>query len=455
MDLTTTAGDVAQGTGATLIAGSLTSSGGIAGALVLGGTGNKIGTLAAVTTGGALAVVDSVALTLAGPVVAGAGGADFTISSGGLTEAPGSSLIAASLTSSGGIAGPVSLTSPTNRIGALTNFSASGLTLVDSMALTLANTISVGAAGTIDITTPGGINQAVSGVAIAGTLTSSGGLGGVSLLGVNNQIGSLSTISVGGGLFRLSNSIGLRINAGSVLSGHEIDLTAPVVTVQNGAQIVTDGIQRPTGLLQPAQLPTATENTNGGAYFTVGDFRQSGVLSATNLSGGFNILRIDATGTIAFDPTTGFKGPNTWLILGIANGAASSGAIDVKALDINFSGATGSASLLGTINGISGESAAGLANIEPAANANFRINSCAVHSVNCVLFPIEGILAPAPNTHIVVAALAPPSAEDTNVVTPLVSDGNDILSFTNQNTLSDDDPDDSNAKRRTRRTVPP
>jgi filamentous hemagglutinin family protein len=430
VDIVTTAGGVTQAAGGTLIATTFASSGGLAGPLWLKSANNRIGTISAVTAIGTIAVVDSNALSLNGVVSAGAGTIDLSTTSGGVTQV-GGMLIAATLTSSSNIAGTVSLTSGTNRIGSIAAFRSGGLKLNDSIGLTLAGTVSVGSAGTVDVTSAGGLNQTASGILIAGTLTSSGGLGASSTLaGTGNQIGSVSNIVVASGTFSLNDSIALAI--GGKLSAHEfvVSDTDHTVSLADGTQIVTDGIARPAGVILPTDLPTATKNTNGGAYFTVDSFKQSGVLNAGNLNGSANILRIDATGTVALDPIMGLKGPDTWLIVGLIGSAVASGAINVKALDISFTGVGGGATLAGAVGGLTGAAAAGSANIEPASNGSFKINACAIHSVNCVLLPTQGVPQLAPSSEIVFAIPFIPNFEDNqDIVVPLVSDSNDTIAY--------------------------
>ena len=247
---------------------------------------------------------------------------------------------------------------------------------------------------------------------------------------MKNQIGSVNTLVVASGKLSLTDSIDLRINANGKLSAHQITVNDPghIVNAASGAQIVTDGILRPTGTILPDDLPTATKNTNGGAYFTAANFQQSGVLNVGNLSGANNILRIDATGTVTFDNANGLNGPNTWLILSLLNGASATGGINVKALDVNFTGVGGGASLFGSINGLTGEGAAAAANIVPATNANFKFNACAIHSVNCVLLPTQGVPAIAPTSEIVFAIPFISNTDDNqDIVVPLVSDSNDTI----------------------------
>ena len=452
-DISTTSGAVTQGAGGTLIAGTLTSTGSIFGGASFLGTANQIGTITGMTTGGTLAVVDSNALTLAGLVSAtNTGTVDITTSAGGVTQANTGTLIAGILTSTGSIFGGASFLGTANQIGTITGMTTGGtLTVVDNMGLTLANQVSAGTTGTVDITTSiGGITQATSGVLTAGTLTSTGNVAGtVNLAGTANQIASVSTLVVVSGNLTLNDAINLNINANGKLSAHQITVTdvGKVISVANGAQFVTDGIARPTGTIAAANLPTSTSNTNGGAYFTAGSFTQTGVLTASNLSGPANILRIDTTGTTAFGSGSGLNGPKTWLILGLTNGATAIGAINVKALDVTYSGTIGGASLFGSINGLTGQGAAGVGNIEPSANANFKMNACAIHSVNCVLMPSQGIPQINPTSEILFAVPYIPSTDDNqDIVVPLVSDTNDTISIDNDD--STDDQSNRDGKRR-------
>jgi hypothetical protein len=145
-------------------------------------------------------------------------------------------------------------------------------------------------------------------------------------------------------------------------------------------------------------------------------------MNVANLNGSANILRIDATVQTKFDATSGLNAPATWLILGLSNGAAAVGAINVKALDVSFTGGAGSASLFGTINGLSGQGAASAGNIQPTPNPNFKVNACAIHSVNCVLLPTQGIPQINPISEIFFGSLFNPSSDDDDLLVPIVSD---------------------------------
>ncbi len=438
VDITTNVGGLTQVNTGTLNAGTLTSTGGVASTVSLAGTANTIGTITGFTiTSGDLTVVDNQALALAAKVSVGGGHTvDLTTLVGGITQAASGTLIAGTLTSAGNIPAAMSLKGTANQIGTLSNLTASGgLTIVDSMALTLANRVS-GGTNVVDLTTTaGGISQAANGVLIAGTLTSAGGLAGTTaLLGTNNQIASIATLVVASGNLTVNDAVNLTIATNGKLSAHQIVVTdvGMAISVANGAQILTDGVARPDGTILRDNLPTSTSNTNGGAYFTAASFTQSGLLNAGNLNGAANILRIDTTGATQLDPATGLNGPNTWLIMGLTNGAIAGGVINVKALDVTYTGALGSASLSGTINNLTGQGAAGAAHIEPAANANYKMNACAVSSVNCVLLPSQGIPQHNPTSEIVFGVPYIPSVDDNqDIVVPLVTDTNDTITISN------------------------
>jgi hypothetical protein len=138
--------------------------------------------------------------------------------------------------------------------------------------------------------------------------------------------------------------------------------------------------------------------------------------------GGPNILRIDTTGSgnITFDPIGGLHALNTWLILGVDAGNAT-GNVFVQNLDVVRTGAAGSTTLTGSVNNLSGPAAAGAANIEPSPSSNFRFNSCPIHSVNCVLLPVQGIPTANPLNDISFGSVFNPDDQD-DLLLPIVSD---------------------------------
>ena len=309
MDITTLSGGLFQGPSGMLVAGTLTSSGGISGPAILQGTGNQIGTISGLRAGGTLTVVDSEALALADLVSAGGGGSvDVTTSSGGLTQGPSGTLIAGTLSSSGGIAGPAILQGTANQIGSISGLTAVGtLAVVDSSALTLSGLVSAGHAGTVDITTlSGGVDQGASGTLIAGVLTSSGGVsGGVSLLGTGNQIGSIVGLTSVGRLTVVDGE-GLSL-AGLVSAGDTgtVDITtfaggltqAASGTLVAGALTSSGGIFGAASLRGTANRIGAISGLTAGGTLTVVDSEalalvglvsagNTGLVDITTLSGG-------------------------------------------------------------------------------------------------------------------------------------------------------------------------
>jgi hypothetical protein len=115
----------------------------------------------------------------------------------------------------------------------------------------------------------------------------------------------------------------------------------------------------------------------------------------------------------------GLQAPSTWLILNVTGGQIN-GNVFVNALDISFTSPGAGGLIGGSIGGLTGQAAAGAANIQPAIDSNFRFNSCAVHSVNCVLLPTQGIPTANPLNDINISTLYNPNEED-DLLLPIVS----------------------------------
>ena len=393
VDIRTIGGGLTQASTGTLTTGTLTSTGDIGGAAVMQGTANAIGTIANFAAVNTLTVVDSQALALAGSVsTTNTGTVDISTLTGGLTQAANATLVTGTLTSRRNIAGAALLQGTANAIGTIANLAAvNALTVVNNQALALAGSVSATASGTVDITTrSGGLTQLNTGTLVAGTFTSTGGFASsVLLAGTANAVGSIGSVAVAGanGAFVLNDATDLTLR--NTLSAHQIVVTdaARTIAMAPGARIATDGSARPNGAVQIANLPFATPGSpgsQGGAYFSSATFLQNGALTLANLSGASNVLRIDTTASTQFDTGSGLNGPNTWLVLGLNNGGTGSGAISVQALDVAYS-TLGSANLTGSVNGQTGVGAAGAGHIEPAANAQYKMNACAISAVNCVI----------------------------------------------------------------------
>jgi hypothetical protein len=268
-------------------------------------------------------------------------------------------------------------------------------------------------------------------------LLSGSAVGSVELYGVpsvsspgntpdTNQVANLGTFTVTGS----GSSFALSDGANLLISGV---VSAATITIHDGSNTIslgnggffTDGAVRPTGALLADLLPPNGTTTLGaylyggsvlqtGSSFTVNnlpDGTQESVLAITLVPSGGGTLQFNSGGLVA---------PNTWLVVNVGNGQAG-GIIDVKALDFNYSPPPSRADFTGTIDGNSGQTAAGVAFIEPQPNSNFRMNGCPIHSVNCVLLTTQGVPTTNPANDINVGA--PPATQNPeDLVLPVVSD---------------------------------
>ena len=401
-------------------------------------------------------------ITIPGVVSDGGSGTVSLIATTG-TIAELGTLIAGTLSGSAqGAANLIDAVAPvmsfSNKVGTLGSFSAAGFTLNDGVPLvvsgvvkggalvtitdtnlmTITGTVTAGAvnltagslaisglvtdggAGTVTlITTAGTINE--TGTLISGTLRGSAA-GAVVLAGSANAIATLGSFSVApGNGFALNDSIDLLVAGPLSASRIAVTDTLNAVTLLADVTLLTDGIARPSGQQTLKTLPTA--QTQDGAYFQAAAFTQVGTATVGNLSGASNILRIDSTGTIGFAPAqAGLEAKNTWLILGLSGTGVATGNISVSNFDFAYTGTAGSASLTGVVSGLVGQSAATASYIDPSSSANFRLNNCPIHSVNCVLLPIEGAPVPAAFQEIQFGSPYRPDSDDGNLLLPIVSD---------------------------------
>ncbi len=94
--------------------------------------------------------------------------------------------------------------------------------------------------------------------------------------------------------------------------------------------------------------------------------------------------------------------------------------MNVKNLDV-LRGQFGGTDLTGTVLGVPGPGAAGVAGIQPGPNANFRFNQCPISSVNCLLVAGEAVPVANPLNNIYFGA-ASNSNEEGDLLLPIVSD---------------------------------
>jgi len=362
VDLTTTASGVTEAATATVTAGTLRSTGGITGDVVMAGAGNVIAALGSLAvSGGTFSLTDTGNLNVAGKLTA----SDITIGDAGMLTVS-NSLIAT---------GTASLTAASIDVPGL----------VSGGSVTLSGT-----AGPIDET----------GSLIAGTLSGSA-IGAASLTGVN-QVTALGNFSAGS--FTLDDSTDLLIEG--TLNAARIAILDPVsgIALGDSATIITGGMVRPPGAIQPALEPA---NGGPGALLRSASFAQIGSSTVVGQGGGPATLQISTTGNTQFDPPLGLAATGTWLILNLTTGTAA-GSVFVNALDVTYTG-PGSTNLFGTIDGVIGGRAASLGFIQPAINVNYLFNRCVIEAAECTTVSLNTGLTATLGAIYPLLAIRPPS----------------------------------------------
>jgi hypothetical protein len=296
-------------------------------------------------------------------------------------------------------------------------------------ALSIAGTIA--SAGLLSLTVGGG-GIFESGSILAATLQ--GASAGAADLGGANAIARIASFGAGGA-FTLADATALTLTG--TLAAPLIDVTMPGApfTLADGAAIVTGGTPQPAdavflnsigggGALLAAQVPSSGRPALSGgqpvgAYFSVGGFSQFGSSRIGAFApGGASILRIDASGGggIGF---ADLQGPGTWLIVGVDAGEVT-GNVFVRSLTLQYQSGAAGADLSGTVNLVGGSAAAGLATILPTPSAQFRLNDCPIHSVNCVVLPTETLPSASPLQNFTIGTLLDPDSDD-DLLLPIVS----------------------------------
>lgn len=253
--------------------------------------------------------------------------------------------------------------------------------------------------------------------------------GSTSLTGPSTTANKIATLGsfTAVGTFTLDDSANLLLNGPVSAATINVDDGASTLTLGTGG-LDTAGANRPTGTLKASQLPPESNGlTQGlGAYLSAGSVTQTGGgFDVSNTYSGtqsvLSIVLAAGNGSLQFGAAPGgLQGPNTWLIVSVGGGSAS-GNINVKAFDFGFTMPPGTASFTGSVDGNTGAAGAGTANIQPQPNANFRINGCPIHSVNCALLATQGLPQSSPVSDINVGApLNTENPED--LVLPVVSD---------------------------------
>ena len=464
----------------TLIAGTLSGSatnGDALQAASLLGHNNQIATLGSFTASD-FTLHDGPGLTVTGPLIAGKSATivdtGALLVSGTIAPPPGTSAIAVSLTAatidipgsvsdggagtmslvanagtiaengnvmsgtlSGSATGAANFSSGSNQISTVSNFTASGLTLDNAVDLAITGNVNGGPSVTLvdtrtitvaqsGVVAGNTVSVTAAGIAESGTLVAdlltgtTAGDASLTGTGASNKVTQLNSFS-SGGTFTLGDGTDLTIKGPLTAPTIIIDTGANALTLADKTVITTGGTLRPPGRITNFPGDTPATTTNGTFLTTAKAFSQPGSSTVLGFGGGPSVLRINATGNadVAFDPIAGLRGPNTWLILALGTGATI-GQINVKNLDV-IRGQNGGADLTGTVLGVPGPAAAGVAGIQPGPNAKFRFNQCAISSVNCLLLGGEGVPVANPLNNIYFG-IPSNSNEEGDLLLPIVSD---------------------------------
>ena len=110
------------------------------------------------------------------------------------------------------------------------------------------------------------------------------------------------------------------------------------------------------------------------------------------------------------------------LTTGPGQGGRAAGNVFLKALTVIYPPGGGvSADLFGTINQLGGQAAAGSGDVSPTPDSTVRLNNCPIHSVSCVLLPVQTIPAANPLQNFSVGSMFNRSDDD-DLLLPIVSD---------------------------------
>jgi len=241
-------------------------------------------------------------------------------------------------------------------------------------------------AGRLDISTisGGGVRQTAGGQIFITTLQSTNGVAGnVGLASNANSVTNLGSFAVTGGSLALFDASPLTI-AGPVAADFlTISATGRMTLAGNIATVGAPLVQQSGATPAPggSTLQVLTLPSNFGA---IAQFVQTGTAMLTDPPA--TTLRIQlpaAGGTATF---ANLVGPDSNLVLALGSGTAS-GAMQVGGLLLL--GAGGTATLTGSVAGVTTAAAAALGQITPAVSANYTFNGCTIGLAAC---------APAPTT---------------------------------------------------------
>ena len=434
IDLSVASGGISEPSGA-LIGQRLVSSGGIVGDAVLAGA-NQIAAIGPLGDAGRFQFADTEALTvgnISAPIL------DLSTTAGGIAQ--DGPVVAGTLLSSFGVNGGARFDDPGNRIATLGPMAVTGgdLVLADIGNLTVAGPVSapdvtLGVAGAItqagDIVAPGtfstdslGPYQRTGGALAVGTLTGRAvGLADFGTSASVQRIGAFTVDDAEDGFpgasafsnFSLSDATALTL-AGPLASDY-LRISATGTLIWSG-DITTLGLPRfqqdfPTPT-DPGTYLQVTPGANGSAQIL-----QVGAVHIFSQDAAISTVRLQLPPTGGSINFNNLGAPTTDLLLFIGAGSAT-GRIDVG--DLLVSGRLGGTDLTGTVRGLAGTAAARAAELAPFLSANYRLNSCPLQSVNCILLPIETVPTQNP-LHDLAIGQARDELDDADVLLPNVAE---------------------------------
>jgi len=307
-----------------------------------------------------------------------------------------------------------------NQIAALDAATTQGnLNLFDTVSLLVSGSVTASA---------GSVSLTATNLTVASDVTAAGNIDLDASTGTLAQTSGM--IDAGSATSMITLNAVDMVDLAGTLSAQTIMIGDASLPSQAPRQVVWDGNTIDTGSDVPpnAQKPQFPNDTGAarGVFVVADDFTQTGLTRINGLGHGatIDITLARGSGAVRFDHSfgAGLIAPGAQLFLTLNAGTAS-GHIDVAGLSVRYTrpGATILSDLDGTIGGLGGQSAAGRGYIAPQPDANYRFNSCAIESVNCVL--LSPIIVPIFNpTGDLVVETSHKRSDDDDLIIPNVGD---------------------------------
>ncbi|HUN40417.1 MAG TPA: filamentous hemagglutinin N-terminal domain-containing protein [Acetobacteraceae bacterium] len=291
----------------------------------------------------------------------------------------------------------------------------------------IADLLTGSAAGTVNLL---GASPASNQVATLGSFTSSGAFAlndGISL-----TIAGPVTVNGVGSSFSLNDVANVTIN--NIIVASRLLITTPATIFLGNGGLVTGGVPNGTPLplksLSTNELPFLGNapymGVSQGAWLKASNVIQTGnAFTVANFSGtAESVLLIDLTPNSTASMlhlAGGLMAPTTWAIFDVGAGQAN-GSFNVQRLDFLYTQPPGLASFTNaTVGGDTGFAAAGTSFIQPLPNANYRVNGCPIHSVNCTILTTLSLPTANPLNDIIIGSPSN-SQNQGDLVLPVVSD---------------------------------